>query len=605
MRWIILCFILACTAFLPDAFADNETEKAGAPKLPVKEITVFKDGHALILHEGLAVPVNGWVATNEVPEPVLGTLTAFTSTEGAQLEMVKAGFKDVEKLEPCTSLSELLRANAGKDVMLTVALGEGRTRQISGVLQEIPEKEVLQKKETRPQGSGGYYDRYLGRYVYPDPQITEEKALLRADYVGIQTDRSTNYVLIKDIVGVEVTGVTGDLVREKKRVRELALKVSGATGNVKVGYTYLQKGIRWIPSYRVVRSGNGKVKISLSATVVNDMVDLEEVKCHLVVGVPNFLMKDQLSPLALKKFMGRLSSYFYSGQGRGQGSNYGLLMNSMMSQSVAFGPPSGGESRPPAPGAEATSGQVEDLFLYHRDGLTLKKGERATFKIFEIEASCEDIYTWDLPALPPTEMMRHFPSDRQRQLSATLNKTRVIHKIRIKNDSKFPFTTGPALIFDGDKVLGQDMITYTSSGNSIDLPITAAVDVNAKKTEKEIERLPNVRIRGYDFTKVVVEGTLTVKNYKKKSVKLFTKRTLFGKAQFEQGKVTFIHFMDEQEEPSGNYYGGSYYPWGWWRWSGWPYWYWYANKISRIEWETTLEPGEEQKFIYKYEYYYR
>ncbi len=603
MRWFILCFILACTFFLSDAFADSEAEKAGAPKLPVKEITVFKDGHALILHEGEATPVNGWVATDEVPEPVLGTLTAFTSTEGAKLEMVKAGFRDVEKLEPCTSLSELLRANAGKDVILTVALGEGRTRQISGVLQEIPEKEVQQKKEIYPQGSRQYYDRYLGRYVYTDPQVSEDKTLVRANYVGIQTDRSTSYVLIKDIAGVEVTGVTGDLVREKKRVRELALKVSGAAGNVKVGYTYLQKGIRWIPSYRVVRSGKSKVKVSLSATVVNDIIDLEEVKCHLVVGVPNFLMKDQLSPLALKEFMGKLSSYFYSGRGRGQGSSYGMLYNAMMSQSGAFGSRSEGEGRQGGSEVEAMSGQVEDLFLYHRDGLTLKKGERATFKIFEIEASCEDIYAWDLPALPPTEMMRHFSSDRQRQLAGHLYKTRVIHKIRIKNDSKFPFTTGPAMIFDGDKVLGQDMITYTSSGNDVDLPITAAVDVNARKSEKEIGRTHNISIRGYTYAKVEVEGTLTIKNFKKESVKLFIRRTLFGKAQSESGKVTFIHFLEELEDPSANYFRGSYYGSRWW--SGWPSWYWGVNTVSRVEWETTLEPGAEKEFKYKYEYYYR
>src|SRR4028119_1761762 len=43
-------------------------------KLPVREVTVFKDGHAFVLHEG-ALPVDaaGDIVLDNLPTPVVGT----------------------------------------------------------------------------------------------------------------------------------------------------------------------------------------------------------------------------------------------------------------------------------------------------------------------------------------------------------------------------------------------------------------------------------------------------------------------------------------------------------------------------------------------------
>ena len=53
---------------------------------------------------------------------------------------------------------------------------------------------------------------------------------------------------------------------------------------VRVGMTYVQKGLRWIPSYRVDVDGQGKARVKLQATLVNDLVDLNDVTVRLVVG---------------------------------------------------------------------------------------------------------------------------------------------------------------------------------------------------------------------------------------------------------------------------------------------------------------------------------
>ena len=73
---ITLLVLLALLTAVP-AFAENEAEKVYA-KLPVKEVTIFKDGHAYVLHEGSAqTNENGDVVLDELPKPIMGTFWAY------------------------------------------------------------------------------------------------------------------------------------------------------------------------------------------------------------------------------------------------------------------------------------------------------------------------------------------------------------------------------------------------------------------------------------------------------------------------------------------------------------------------------------------------
>src|SRR5207247_270454 len=69
--------------------------------------------------------------------------------------------------------------------------------------------------------------------------------------------------------------------------------------NANIGVVYLQKGLRWIPSYRVAIDGHGAATAKLQAMLVNELTDLAGVTANLVIGVPSFAFKDTLDPLAL------------------------------------------------------------------------------------------------------------------------------------------------------------------------------------------------------------------------------------------------------------------------------------------------------------------
>ena len=64
--------------------------------MPVKEVTVFKDGHALMLHEGrMPVEGSGDVLMDYLPAPALGTFWPYSADKDAKLSAVLAGQRKV------------------------------------------------------------------------------------------------------------------------------------------------------------------------------------------------------------------------------------------------------------------------------------------------------------------------------------------------------------------------------------------------------------------------------------------------------------------------------------------------------------------------------
>src|SRR5688572_5785285 len=86
-----LVLVVLCLAAL--AVADDQvvTQKE-LSRLPVREMTVFKDGHAYVVHEGKRpVDTAGRVRLDSLPTPVLGTFWAYSRDKAAALTAVTAG----------------------------------------------------------------------------------------------------------------------------------------------------------------------------------------------------------------------------------------------------------------------------------------------------------------------------------------------------------------------------------------------------------------------------------------------------------------------------------------------------------------------------------
>src|SRR4051812_20604116 len=103
----VIPIVLVCLA--PTLGAEPATPLAALASLPVKEITVFKDGHAFVVHGGsMSTDAAGNVVLDDLPQPVLGTFWPYSSTKDAKLSAVTASVRKVKLEQTALSLRELI-----------------------------------------------------------------------------------------------------------------------------------------------------------------------------------------------------------------------------------------------------------------------------------------------------------------------------------------------------------------------------------------------------------------------------------------------------------------------------------------------------------------
>jgi len=565
----------------------------------ITDVTVFKDGHALILARGRVKLADGWCRTREVPAPVLGTFWAFASDKESAVDYVRAGHAQVKDSRPCLTMEEIIQANAGRPAMIleqvpgAPPVTHGGT--ILGILENESKDEI-----TAPVQSAGRYDRY-GNPLPPALETAEQSAKSLASFVMLKEEKSVRMIKRENIVSLTVDEPK-TATPTTRSVREISFHVSDLQGRPisderGVGVVYLQKGIRWIPEYLVELLDDDKARVTLQGTVLNEIADLDNVNMRLVVGVPSFIMKDTLSPLALREAAPKLSSYFAPPSAPGRGGpqlDNTWLSNAMVSQAVGPSFAATGPSGPAVP----MEGQNEDLYLYQRKGFTLKKGERSAIKLLEVTVPCEDVYKYEVPPLPPQGIWQNVNPDQVRQLAAALSAAKVMHVLRLTNAGDAPWTTGPASIFKAGVPLAQQVLTYTSVKNKADLPVTVATDLNPQREENEVNRQPNsITIDHNNYSKVTMHGKLTIASFKDKPARIIATRKVFGAitAVTADGKISATNLYEESPFAGDEY---AAYPWPLWSFAA-------VNPISSAAWEATVPPGKSVTFEYDWYYYQR
>lgn len=569
------------------ALAIGAVVHAQAPEFTpaVTDVTVFKDGHALIMARAKAKLEDGWCRTRDVPAPVLGTFWAFAADKNSAVDFVRAGTVELKEDRPCLTMDEIIQANAGKPVSIVAQVPGDKPVTYAGTLLGILENESKDE-----------------RIIEPPTESAGRKSKTLASFVMLKEDKSVRMIKRENVVSLNVDDPS--TVSSQTRVlREISLHVVGAQGKpagaeAEVGIVYLQKGIRWIPEYRVELLDGGQARVTLQGAIINEIADLDNVNMRLVVGVPSFIMKDTLSPLALRGAAPRLSSYFTPPPAAGRpgqfdnGDNGRFLSNAIMSQQPM--PSDGGAPAGAGPNVPM-EGQKEDLYLYHQAGVTLKKGERAVVKLLEVTVPYEDIYKYEVPPVPPRGMWQNANQNQVRQLAAALSAAKVMHVLRLTNNGDAPWTTGPATIFKSGDPLAQQIITYTSVKNSTDLAVTVATDLNPKREETEVKREPNsLTMDNHNFTKVSMHGKLTVTSFKDKPARLIAVRRVFGAltGASEEGKISATNLFEEAPFGGEEFSGYS-----------WPWWAFMANPISAVTWDATVPAGKSVTFEYDWYYY--
>jgi hypothetical protein len=554
--------------FMQPATAQERTYQ----QLPIREITVFKDGHAFILHEGL-LPTNaqGHIVLDTLPQPVLGTFWAYAADPQADLTCVVAGRDTIEVDQDTTTLLDLVKANISAKVMIT-------------------------------EQDGTTYEATILRVLKPNPDETVPSAVSPHEHVMLlETEQGTKALTImqiKHLTFIDDPKVTTHIPAQKDSLTlQLAWATDKPRDKARVGMTYIQKGLRWIPGYRVEINGMGNAHVKLQATLINDLVDIQDVTAHLVIGVPRFVFEQTPDPISLQETVAQLSQHFRRDHRTAYAFN-----NALMGQCAEMEYAATPVSSPDAPDPQVKgSEKAEDHFVFTVEHVTLKKGQRLVMPLAEYDIPYEDIYTLDVPFAPPLEMHRQFNNNQQLELAKLFHGPKALHVLRLKNTSDYPLTTAPALILKQGRILAQGMMTYTAIHGTCDLEVTMAVDIHIKKSEEQIQTIPNAVTWNNDqYAKIEMSGAITLTNYQDKPVTLEVKRSVLG--------IVDTASHDGRIHQAGHGYEGWDVNNGlplWWNWCRWPWWWYHLNSIGLVDWEMTLPPAEEIELTYTWHYFWR
>jgi len=540
--------------------------------MPVQEVTIFKDGHAYVLHEG-KMPTNdqGNVILDYLPKPIIGTFWPFSSQPQAKLTSVVAGKTNFEVHRNASTIAELIKANPGSKVLIRDVNNQSYEATILSV---------------------------------PNPTATQTGHAGQNSIVMLQTSSGVKVIPLNRINELTfIDTYNSDILQENTRA-VMTLKLDWAQQqiqkNARVGMVYVQRGIRWIPSYRFELDGEGKALVKLQATLVNELTDLHDVKAHLVVGVPTFAFKDTPDPISLQQTFAQLSNAFPSlNQTTRAFSN--AIMSQAKSRMSEYSGNHGMNTGLPELSPEMTGSQKnEDLFIFTVDHITLKKGECMVIPVTEFTLEYTDVFTLDLPFAPPREVRQNFNNRQQAELAQLFNAPKVMHKIRFTNNSDFPITTAPALIFCKDRIVAQGMTKYTAKGASCDLKLTNAVDLKIESKDEVTDTHPNAETwRGDTYNRINLSGNVNITNYSQKPVTLEVKRSLFGKIDESDHDGTITHLG-----PNENTWSTDWHP-CWWGWYNWPWWWYHFNQYGQIKWTVDIQPNQTTDLNYQWHYYWR
>lgn len=518
----LFAIILACTLALPIA---TNADKLPVLETKVKTVAAFKNGLAFVFRTGNATPSDGWVYMNELPPAALGTLWFGTTNPLECVEEVVAYRKTEDNGRDAQSIEELLELNVGKDASLLFKTNEGiNPGHVIGKILSVGEHVV----------------------IIQNPNGQSKTAIDKGNITSLT--------------------ISGDSVTKSKLTKDSSkLKVSGSAKSTEITMAYLEKGITWSPSYLINISDAKMANITLGAVLLNDAEDIEDATVSFVVGYPNFISANILNPMSLQQSVASFIQALGQGQSIESVAKRGKFDFSVMANAAADS--YGWQPDINNAGMQPMEGESnEDLYLYKRPNVTLKKGERAQYTIFSCKVPYEHLYELN----SSDTMSIDYYGIRTGQVRD--NQQQVWHVLRLENNTLQPWTTAYALAVNGSMPVAQDILKYTPSKGKTTLKLTVATDISTTSDQDEVSR-EQVEIRDSVFDKITVAGKLTVHNYKSNQVKLTIHKDVVGEVtkSSDGASVKKSAAMINAVNPN-----------------------------SQITWELELAPGAEKVVTYSY-----
>lgn len=455
--------------------------------LPAVNVSIYKNGSAFFTKNG-TVPVVNDTAFIPVPNAVIGTYWLTTPKENLIKNISYKSKKITTKIKD-GDVRELLRANVGKTVSVSIPATEGKTQTVTGTIV-------------------GFYEMM--------------------SMVKISDGFKTRLVSFHDIADISLEGINDYFLRDSLVYMAQIIPTKQLT-QLEVTETSLQSNISWIPSYYLSLKDDKSARLEMKSLIENYSGEvLHNTNTELIVGMPQIGLGLSPDPATTQGFT-------HAGGGYNPVMQQSMYANNFKARSMGMVESADAFSIAPTSTFAATTETGDDLFIYKLGKISLPKQSKASFPVFASTLSYKDLHECVIGDITNFENLKYIqPND---------NVHDVFHSIEITNSTEYPLTSGTIMVTDKDgRFTAQDQLKYVPKNAKGIIRLTKEINIAVKNSEEEIERYDNVKkINKVSLNKVKIRGTITINNYDQDSKTITLKKNINGTITVaNDGKVTKV-----------------------------------------------------------------
>lgn len=530
---------------------------AAEVQMKAQRVSLFKNGYACVQMQG-ELPQGTQVEVKGLPLPLFGTLD-WSVPEGVQVTHFEARKVDAVDMG---SPSALLRACAGQEVRIVT----DRKREYSGVLvspspMDAPPLGAFRSEQT--------------------PHVQEP---VTAPAVVLRTARGSLVSLsASSIVEVEFIGKP-QVPTPRPAAAELRVGLQAPAAGSPLQLDFVAQGLSWLPTYRLELQEDDTARLVGNVSVINRLMDMEEVQLELISGEPQLGEGLVTSPLVrlvgLKDFLEavqtgrdwmqqrRVRSYdtyrsvkladvdaCWVESGADEESINFEDLDVDMSLSGGSGLGHGG-SLP-----DLRPVRAEDLTYYAIPKFSSKRGETVERELFDVTVPCHHVYTCDLPD--------------QHILQAAVRNERTVadiwHCLRLTNTGSLPWSRGVVSCHSAGRFAARSSLPFTSVGQESLLRMSKSME-HSITCREALVKSGTRRERG-NSTPDVYQGQITLTNNSDRPMEMELTKAVQG---------TPTEASDAGQISITPAYSG--------------------NPRAQIFWKLHLEPHQEKTCTYTYQY---
>lgn len=431
--------------------------------LPVKKVSIFKNGTAMIVKEG-TVAVKSGKASIPVPSHAIYGTYFLGTTKDNPIKNIAIKNDTLKKPTKATAIWQLIAGNIGKKVTISYSPMQKVDKSLSGKILDYNQQSGL----IRVQQDNGKIAAINSTDLYMVEFNEEENKTYQADSIQ----------------------------------RSLVLTPQNANENLALEEIYLQTGTNWMPSYFLKLKDDKTARLEMKATIENYNDAISDAETELIVGAPQMTYSGKPDPM----------TYDYLTADDMPDAQAYMQSNVMQGRAMAMYK-SADAAAPAFENTYATAGEKNsDMYIYKIGKVTIGKDAKAIYPIFAGNIEYKDKYEGIIT--DKTNFVYTRATDNEE------TPFDVFHSLEIKNSASVPLTTAPVTIVnEKEQFLSQDQIKYTPVGATTLIRLSKAVDIVMKNIEEETNRTDNAKKIGKQvYSSIKLKGTVTVENFQDKEV---------------------------------------------------------------------------------------